>query len=484
MGAEPRRITRAEVWTEWENQVVNGVFPLRRFLGRSNHSAVFLTECRAENRPDAAIKFVRADALQGDAQLVQWGVAAALSHPHLIRLFDVGRWQFAGRGFLFVVMEYAEQTLAQILPKRALSPDEARQMLLPTVDALAFLRRHQLVQGQLKPSNVLVVNDELKLASDTVRPIGNSPAGIHRTSLYDAPELKDGVVSTAGDVWSLGITLVEALTQHTPRWPEELSGTAALPAGFPGQFVDTVRRCLSSTPADRPTLSKLENQYNPAPPAHSISVRQPPARPTAREVTPAQTLPKRYLLPAAMAAALLISVAGWSVLRFFQEHPDSNPATYSTLQDSLQPPAAPSGAAPTMTAYAVPPPAVPSAAESAQSKSERSSPVFGPPDQPSRAPAPDSLSVLHEVSPDVSRVIQGKIRGHVKVTVRVLVDPTGDVVGEFLENPGPSKYFARLASDAAGGWKFVPADNRDPRVWLLRFDFTRSGARVNATAAQ
>jgi hypothetical protein len=66
----------------------------------------------------------------------------------------------------------------------------------------------------------------------------------------------------------------------------------------------------------------------------------------------------------------------------------------------------------------------------------------------------------------------------------VLVDPTGDVVGEFLENPGPSKYFARLASDAAGGWKFVPADNRDPRVWLLRFDFTRSGARVNATAAQ
>jgi len=61
-------------------------------------------------------------------------------------------------------MEYAEQTLSQILPHRALSPDEVREMLLPTLDALAFLHRKNLVQGQLKPANLLVVNDQLKLA--------------------------------------------------------------------------------------------------------------------------------------------------------------------------------------------------------------------------------------------------------------------------------------------------------------------------------
>jgi hypothetical protein len=64
MSAEPRRVTNAEVWTEWESRVVNGVFPLRRFLGRSNHSAVFLTEYKAENLPNVAIKFVPADTLQ------------------------------------------------------------------------------------------------------------------------------------------------------------------------------------------------------------------------------------------------------------------------------------------------------------------------------------------------------------------------------------------------------------------------------------
>jgi hypothetical protein len=68
--------------------------------------------------------------------------------------------------------------------------------------------------------------------------------------------------------------------------------------------------------------------------------------------------------------------------------------------------------------------------------------------------------------------------------VRVLVGPSGDVVGEFLENSGPSRYFARLAADAAVEWKFAPADTQGPRVWLLRFDFDRGGVAVQATAAQ
>jgi len=42
----------------------------------------------------------------------------------------------------------------------------------PTLNALAFLHDRKLVQGRLKPSNILVVGDEVKLASDTIRPVG------------------------------------------------------------------------------------------------------------------------------------------------------------------------------------------------------------------------------------------------------------------------------------------------------------------------
>src|SRR5216684_4040115 len=188
-----------EVWTKWEGQVINGVFPLLRVLSASDHSAVFLTEYKAQHLPNAALKLVPAVPALAQAQLSHWTTAATLSHPHLIRLLEVGRCQLGDLQFLFVVMEYAEQTLSQILPQRALTPDEVREMLLPTLNALAFLHGKNLVQGQLKPSNILAVNDQLKLASDTVRPAGESSASIAKSSVYDPPEAKDGSFSTAGD---------------------------------------------------------------------------------------------------------------------------------------------------------------------------------------------------------------------------------------------------------------------------------------------
>ena len=105
----------SEFWKQWENQVINGQFPLRRFLGASSHSAVFLTEYEASHGT-AAIKFIRADTPHADMQLARWrAAAAALSHPHLIRLHGLGPCRLGSHELLFVVMEYAEQSLAQIL---------------------------------------------------------------------------------------------------------------------------------------------------------------------------------------------------------------------------------------------------------------------------------------------------------------------------------------------------------------------------------
>src|ERR1035441_5485748 len=159
-----------EDWTKWESLVVNGAYPLRRFLARADHSVVFLTEYTRNAAGDAAIKLIPADPVCAEAQLERWNAVVALSHPHLIRLFDVGRCQLGGHPFLFVVMEYAEQSLAQILLRRALTLDEVQELLPPTLDALAFLHGKNLVHCRLKPPNFLVVNDQLKLSSDSVRP--------------------------------------------------------------------------------------------------------------------------------------------------------------------------------------------------------------------------------------------------------------------------------------------------------------------------
>ncbi len=253
-------MTETEIWTKWESQVVNGIFPLRRFLGRSNHSVVFLTDCKAQKLANAAIKIIPADPARAEMQLSRWRTTAALTHPHMIRLLDAGRCKLGGHPFLFVVTEYAEQNLAQILPHRALTWDEVREMLIPTLDVLAFLHRQNLVHSRLKPPNFLVVNDQLKLASDTIRPA-------------------DLVTDADGDIRGLGGVIVEALTQNPP----ESDATASLPGSVPALFADIVWRCLSRDQSRRPSLSDLAALVNPATQVLNQPVAPPqPAAPAPR----------------------------------------------------------------------------------------------------------------------------------------------------------------------------------------------------------
>jgi serine/threonine protein kinase len=445
-------MTETEIWTKWESQVVNGIFPLRRFLGRSNHSVVFLTECRARSLGSAAIKIIPADTARAEGQLSRWHLAASLSHPHLIRVLEAGRCKLGGHPFLFVVTEYAEQNLAQILPHRALTVDEVREMLTPALDALAFLHRQNLVQGQLKAPNFLVVNDQLKLASDTIREAGDA-AGI----------------DLAADMQALGATIVEALTQTRPA-PEVPADAPALPATLSPGLADAVRRCLSPEPGNRPTVSELRNLIDPAPetpppvsaprvaapqvpaapnvPVPEVSARPAPTPPpAATHAPPPPAAPRqpasmpypRWLIPGAAVGLVLLLV--WVGGRMLQSH------------DSPRPIAAP--IAPQQSS-------APASAPSSATVQTAGSPV------------------LHEEFPAISRSTRESIHGQIKVAVRVTVDRAGNVVAENLEVHGSSKYFARLASEAASKWKFVPADSQAPREWLVQFEFSRSGVTGQA----
>src|SRR4051794_7855164 len=150
------------VWARLEGEVVADQFPLRRFLGSSEHSGVFLTEAAAKLAPtDVALKLVSiSPSARAESQLARWyAVAASVAHPHLVQMFDVGRCNVAGLGNLYAVMEYADQDLAQLLQHRPLTEEEAREMLVPALSALAFLHEKKLVLGRMKPSNILVVGD-------------------------------------------------------------------------------------------------------------------------------------------------------------------------------------------------------------------------------------------------------------------------------------------------------------------------------------
>ncbi len=162
----------AEFGKQWQGQMVDGRFALEQYLGGSEQTAVFLTRFPAAATGKAAIKLVLASTVDSEAALANWKRAAQLSHPHLMPVLDGGRTSLSGQQLLFVVTEFAEENLAQVIPQRALTVAEVDAMLRPTLAALAYLHDHGLVHGHVRPANVMAVGDQLKLSSDGVRPAG------------------------------------------------------------------------------------------------------------------------------------------------------------------------------------------------------------------------------------------------------------------------------------------------------------------------
>ncbi len=257
----------SDTWKQWEGQVVAN-FGLGRYLGGSDHSAVFLTERVDTDQPDgqphvAAIKLIPLISENAEIQLSRWRLAAGLAHPHLLRTFEFGEWELGGVPLLYVVMECAEENLGQVLAERPLAADEMREMLGPVVDVLAYLHKQGIVHGDIKPSNILANGDQLKLSSDALSRAGDSSDGRLRASAYNPPESSPGFIpmprtmSTAGDVWLLGMTVVETLTQHLPAVQTSAQGYPSVPETLPEPFLDIARHCLVPNPESRCTISEI-----------------------------------------------------------------------------------------------------------------------------------------------------------------------------------------------------------------------------------
>src|SRR5713226_3892620 len=249
----------SEAWKKWEGRTVDGRFPLQRYLGGSGHSAVFLTvtQPRGGDSEKAAIKLIRAGAGDANHQFLRWKAASELTHPNLIRILEAGRGELDGTELLYVVMEYAEENLSQILPERALTAEEARGMLAPILRALQFVHDRGFVHGHIQPSNILAVGDEVKLSSDALSMAGERSGSARATSAHDSPEAATGTISTASDVWQLGMTLIEVLTQRLPVWDRARMSAPQVSAAVPEPFREIAGHCLQVDAGKRWTVGEI-----------------------------------------------------------------------------------------------------------------------------------------------------------------------------------------------------------------------------------
>lgn len=165
--------------------------------------------------------------------------AAALSHPGIVTVYDVG--ELDGRDF--IAMELLEgTTLDRLLEKSGpLSLDETFEVMRHVLEAVGYAHEKGVIHRDLKPRNLMRTRSGVKVMDFGLAKVSGS-----RTPAYLAPEELAGSADHRADVFSLGVTFYELVTGTLP-------GSAGEPASKSTSY-PTVRDRVPSTP---PRLSDL-----------------------------------------------------------------------------------------------------------------------------------------------------------------------------------------------------------------------------------
>jgi serine/threonine protein kinase len=228
---------------------------------------------------------------------------AALSHPHICTLHDIGRHD----AFEYLVMEFLEgETLGQRLERGRIDLDELVRFGAEIADALDAAHSVGITHRDIKPSNIMITSRgsvkildfgvaklESAVAEDRSTDVMTAPGVAVGTIGYMSPEQTFGqIVTPSSDLFSLGIVLYQAATGTHPFFgygPAAVmqaiaSATPVAPnvmnPEIPSHFAEVLMQLLQKSPAARPTARELrESLEEMMKPSASRAIRRPEAQP-------------------------------------------------------------------------------------------------------------------------------------------------------------------------------------------------------------
>jgi len=277
--------------------VLAGRYEIERPLGHGAMAVVDLARDRELGRHVALKQLAENLARDPDFRgrfLREGKLAAQLNHPNIVRVFDVGE----ANGRPYIAMEHVDgETVADLIARRgSVSPAEAADIGAQAARALAVAHAAGLVHRDVKPHNLLLRRDGVLKLGDFGIALGlegtrlTMTGTVLGTAAYLAPEqARADQVTSAADVYALGLVLVELLTGSPDR-----------AARIDGPIGATVARCLAIDPRLRPSAAELERE---------LRVEQPASTPTEVIRRPRRRRRAPVLLAAAAAIAIVAGVA-------------------------------------------------------------------------------------------------------------------------------------------------------------------------------
>jgi hypothetical protein len=200
-------------------------------------------------------------------------MAAKLSHPGIAAVHDY-REAVRSDGTVapFVVMELlAGETVAARLVRAPIGLAETARIGAAVADALAAAHANGVVHRDVKPGNVMLTPNGVKILDFGISAAAGEPddddtGATFGTPAYVAPERLDGMpAEPATDVYGLGVLLFEMVTGQPPypvdTWEEleeaKVTGPSVLPDTLPEAFCSLVMRCLDDDPEKRPPADEV-----------------------------------------------------------------------------------------------------------------------------------------------------------------------------------------------------------------------------------
>jgi tetratricopeptide (TPR) repeat protein len=207
-----------------------GAYRIVQEIGRGGMGTVYLaTRADDEFQKAVAIKIVAAPL--GDETLLrrfrrERQILAALEHPHIARLLDGGTTE---EGLPYLVMEYVEGLrIDHYVRDHGLPVGDILTLFRRVCEAVQFAHRNLVIHRDLKPQNILITADGsprlLDFGIATLVTADDAESGATRTGIgpmtpeYASPEqLRGERVTTASDVYALGVLLYELLAGARPH---------------------------------------------------------------------------------------------------------------------------------------------------------------------------------------------------------------------------------------------------------------------------
>jgi eukaryotic-like serine/threonine-protein kinase len=214
-----------------EGEIIADKYKLISKLGSGGMGSLWVAKNLQLDAP-VALKLIRADVASKELEerfLTEARTLARLRHPNIVRVFDFGRTRHEDP---YIVMELLHgETLGGLLDRNARLPAaRTLQLMLPIVDALVAAHAKNVVHRDIKPDNVFLADDDLRLQPKLLDfGIAKSTTGLEDKKLtqagtivgspeYLSPEQARGAddVDYRTDIWSLSVVIYECLTGQLP----------------------------------------------------------------------------------------------------------------------------------------------------------------------------------------------------------------------------------------------------------------------------